>query len=112
MRQHDFDGLKDIMGTTKRLPMHSEKQYPPFVVVLQDGRPWVSEGNHRIMVAKHLGWKYMPIELRYFTGGEGETGILSPDKIKKYNAEAERLGFNDCYLIVFDILIVLISKNH
>lgn len=36
----------------------------------------------------------MPIELRYFTGGEEETGILSPDKVRAYDAKAISLGYS------------------
>lgn len=96
VRQHDFDSLHGVMSKTQRLPIppHMDKQYSPFVVVDYEGKPWVSEGNHRIMVAKKLGWKYIPIELRYFTGGEGVPGKLSPDTVKKYDAEAHEAGFS------------------
>lgn len=95
VRKDDFDAIHKIMGTSKQLPkLDNGKQYAPFVVVTYDGKPWVSEGNHRIMVAKKLGWKYMPIELRYYTGGEGKPGKLAPDTVKKLDDEAHKAGFN------------------
>ena len=96
VRKDDFDAIHGIMSKTKKLPLlpDSDRQYSPFVVVTYDGKPWISEGNHRVMVAKKLGWKYMPIELRYYTGGEGVQGKLHPDVVRKYDAEAHAAGFN------------------
>jgi hypothetical protein len=95
-RQDSFDDLVGIMGPSGKLPLFgdNQKQYAPFIMVDQDGKPWTNEGNHRIMVAKHLGWKYIPIELRYFTGGEGEHGKLHPDAVRRWDAEAIQQGFD------------------
>ena len=85
VRQDDLGWLMDYMKTNNRLPPMSDNddnEYAPFVVVGYDGVPWVSEGNHRIMAAAKLGWKSLPIELRYFDGGEDVEGILHPDKLK------------------------------
>lgn len=47
--------------------------------VLKD---WVNEGNHRIMAAYRLNWQDMPIEIRYFDGGERiKDGPMYPGKI-------------------------------
>ncbi|NCA17839.1 MAG: hypothetical protein EBS90_12490, partial [Betaproteobacteria bacterium] len=34
------------------------------------GQPWVSEGNHRIMVAARMGVPYVLAEVRYFSGSQ------------------------------------------
>lgn len=83
VRQDDLDSLMDYMKTNNRLPpsAHSDKEYAPFITVAYDGSPWVNEGNHRIMAAAALGWDSMPIELRYFDGGEAVDGPLHPDKL-------------------------------
>ena len=40
-------------------------------------------GNHRIMAAAELGWRELPVEIKYFDGGERiESGPLHPSKIK------------------------------
>jgi len=103
VRQDDLDGLHDYMGKNKRFPPfrdeNPEHQYFPFITVYQDGTPWISEGNHRIMSAKKLGWKFIPIELRYFNGAELEDGPLSPSKVKAYDEAALAQGYepNDKY---------------
>jgi hypothetical protein len=34
------------------------------------GKPWVNEGNHRIMVAKEMGNSSLPTEVKYFAGSD------------------------------------------
>lgn len=83
VREDDLKWLTDYMRKTGKLPPMSQdndKEYAPFIVVGYDGQPWVSEGNHRIMAAVELGWKSLPIELRYFDGGETVDGPLHPNK--------------------------------
>jgi hypothetical protein len=75
------------MEETGKLPLSdpddpASGEYAPFITVGYDGVPWVSEGNHRIMAAKALGWKTLPVELRYFDGGERTEGLLSPEKVR------------------------------
>lgn len=84
VRKDDLEWLKNYMKTNNRLPPVSstnDKEYTPFIVVGYDGKPWVNEGNHRIMAASELGWKTLPVEIRYFDGGEKIDGLLSPNKI-------------------------------
>jgi hypothetical protein len=98
VRDDSIKSLMDYMGKNNKLPPFSDKepdtQHAPFIQVYQDGTPYVNEGNHRIMTAKKLGWKYLPIELRYFNGAETETGLLSPSKIAEYDKQAHDDGFN------------------
>ena len=85
VRKSDLAEIKKIMSNTGKLPLGpSGSEYRPFIMVGQDGVPWVNEGNHRIMAAAELGWETMLVEVRYFNGGETAPGPLSPDKIKKY----------------------------
>jgi hypothetical protein len=96
VRPESIKALTDIMSSHKlpRMSHGDQKQYAPFITVWQDGRPFVSEGNHRIMVAKRLGWKYIPIDIRYFSGAEDEDGILSPAKVKAYDQEGIAEGYD------------------
>ena len=96
VRQKDLDSLKQVMGETGRLPQGKNNggDYPPFVIVGQDGKPYVSEGNHRIMAAKELGFKYLPVELKYYNGAEIEPGLLSPDIVQALDQEATQQGFS------------------
>ncbi len=83
VRYDDLEAIMKIMKDTGKLPLDSSgEEYMPFITVAWNGEPWVSEGNHRIMAAKRLGWNTLPVELKYFDGGERvESGLLYPGKI-------------------------------
>ena len=85
VRARDLESLKQVMQETGKLPLlDNGKEYAPFVMVAYNGEAWVNEGNHRIMAANALGWKDLPVEVRYFDGGQRVDGPLSPDNIRKY----------------------------
>jgi hypothetical protein len=88
IKQDSLDWLLDHMGKTGKLPMTSNsrtkppKEYAPFITVDYKGVPTVSEGNHRIMAADKLGWSEIPVQIRYFDGGERKAqGIFKPENI-------------------------------
>jgi hypothetical protein len=83
VRQDDLAAIMKIMKDTGRLPLtKSGKEYVPFIVVAYNGEAWVNEGNHRIMAAARLGWDSLPIELKYYDGGERiKNGPLYPGKL-------------------------------
>lgn len=93
VRQHSLDWLTKEMSEKKRLPTYEAggKEYDnaPFITVDSKGRPFVTEGNHRIMVAKQLGWQYLPVEIRYFNGGELEDGPFSPKNLEQFTKQAK-----------------------
>ncbi|MEF8753805.1 MAG: hypothetical protein V5B60_07685 [Accumulibacter sp.] len=79
VRDRDLQSLISVMWETGRLPLDERgREYAPFVVVAYDGSAWVNEGNHRIMAAAKLGWKELPVEVRYFDGGELAEGPMNP----------------------------------
>lgn len=82
VREKDLEKLMQIMQDTGKLPLTpSGEEYAPFVQVAWNGEAWVNEGNHRIMAADALGWETLPVELRYYDGGERiESGKLYPKK--------------------------------
>lgn len=94
VRAKDLESIQKIMSDTGRLPQIDGEDYVPFITVYQDGTPYVNEGNHRIMAAKKLGFKYIPVEIRYFNGAEEEDGILSPEKVLGYDDAAQKEGYN------------------
>lgn len=55
----------------------------PLICVEQDGTAFVWEGNHRIRAAIQAGLDAIPVDIRYFGGGEMVDGILSPDRVKR-----------------------------
>ena len=83
VRPNDLAAIMKIMQDTGKLPLRDNgKEYLPFICVAWNGEPYVMEGNHRIMAAKKLGWKTLPVELKYFDGGEMvKSGPLYPGKI-------------------------------
>ena len=83
VRKTDLEWLMATMEKTGKLPLTKQgEEYAPYVMVAYNGEAWVNEGNHRIMAAYRLGWKKMPIEIKYFDGGERvESGIMYPGKI-------------------------------
>ncbi len=54
-----------------------------FINVQWDGKPMINEGNRRALVARDLGLKTIPIELKYYAGGELVDGPWHPDRISK-----------------------------
>lgn len=85
VRGLNLNWLKDHMGRTGKLPNiddndESSPEYLPFILVDQEGMPFVSEGNHRIMAAASLGFDVLPVTIRYYNGGEEVDGILRPDR--------------------------------
>lgn len=83
VRQDDLRKIMKIMKDTGKLPLtNNGTEYEPFINVAYNGEAWVNEGNHRIMAAAKLGWDSLPIEIRYFDGGERiEHGEMYPPKI-------------------------------
>lgn len=89
VREKDLEAIKKIMDETGRLPQHDGVDYAPFINVYQDGTAYVNEGNHRIMAAKALGFKYLPVEISYFNGAEQvEGGDLYPRDVIAYDMQA------------------------
>ena len=89
VREDDLAYLKEYMGRTGKLPLTEGKEYRPFITVDYEGVPTVSEGNHRIMAAAALGMKDLPVEIRYFDGGERKaTGVFKPENLIKNSKAA------------------------
>ena len=85
VRKNDLKWLMDYMDKTGKLPpmgSNPNEEYLPYIMVAYNGEAWVNEGNHRIMAAYRLNWPDMPVEIRYFDGGERiATGPMAPGKI-------------------------------
>jgi len=94
VRKESLDWLTKHMKRYKRLPLETRKQhYAPFITIWQDGTPWINEGNHRIRAAAQLGYRYLPVELTYFSGAETRPGPLNPTQVEILDAEARHLGY-------------------
>lgn len=101
VREQDLRSLVELGRTSGRFPLSNsigDSTYNPFIQVDKDGKPWMNEGNHRVMAADILGWEYVPVQLSYFTGGEACDGPLSPERVHAYDAAARAAGYTpNCY---------------
>ncbi len=95
VRVDDLNWLVEHMGTHKRLPLLKQGVHEaPFINVWQDGTAWVNEGNHRILAAAKLGFKFLPVEVKYYLGGERlANGVLAPSKILLFDTVARQEGY-------------------
>lgn len=71
--------VQDLMTSIKEHGMYD----PIFINVGYDGEAKISEGNRRTLIAKTMGVKYVPVELRYYAGGERIEGSWHPDNVVK-----------------------------
>jgi hypothetical protein len=98
VRQKDLDSIVGYMSEKNKLPPSGggkdTEHYYPFINVDFRGIPYVNEGNHRIMAAEKLGYKYLPVQFSYYSGGEDVDAILSPDKVMQYNKQAYDEGYS------------------
>lgn len=61
-------------------------QDPVYIEVAPDGKAWMSEGNHRIMVASERGVTHLRAEVRYFSGGERKATVFAPEPLMAMDA--------------------------
>jgi len=82
VRQDNLNAIRKIIKDTGKFPLlENGKEYLPYIEVGYDGKPWISEGNHRIMAAMAEGMEYIPVDIRYFDGGQRRAGKWSPDNL-------------------------------
>ena len=79
IRLSSLNYIRDTIRNTGKLPLGiNGQEYLPYIEIGYDGKPWVNEGNHRIMAAKLEGLRHLAIELRYFDGGQRLADQLNP----------------------------------
>ena len=83
VRKNDLEAIRKIIRETGKFPIEDGKEYVPYIEIGYDGKPWISEGNHRIMAAIAEGLEYIPIQLRYFDGGQRRAGKWNPENVKE-----------------------------
>lgn len=66
-----------------------EEGGPILVGVSHQGNAHIIEGNNRAAVARDLGLPEIPVEVRWFAGGEQASGAMQPDKLSDYMRRAE-----------------------
>lgn len=71
--------VQDLMASIEKHGLHE----PVFINVEYDGHAEINEGNRRTLVAKTLGWKYIPVEISYYAGGELIDGPFHPDRVAR-----------------------------
>lgn len=71
-------------------------QDPVYVEVDPFGKSWISEGNHRIMVAAEKGVQSLPTQVRYFSGAEREASDFAPERLIALDLKAAH-GLSDSH---------------
>jgi len=68
----------------------SAKKKPVFIEVDPFGQPWVTEGNHRIMVAAAKEEPSVLADVQYLSGGQLRTSpAWQPEQLLAYDSEAD-----------------------
>ena len=81
VRQESLTAIRKIIRETGKMPIEDGTEYVPYVEIAYNGTPYISEGNHRIMAAIAEGMEYIPVQLRYFDGGQRNAGKWKPDNL-------------------------------
>jgi hypothetical protein len=79
-----YDNLRPLV---EREGLHSDS--PILVGINHRGEPYIIEGNTRTAVARDLGLRSVPAEVRYFAGGEGVEGPMMPSRLEEYMPPSE-----------------------
>lgn len=66
-----------------------EEGGPILVGVSHRGNAHIIEGNNRAAVARDLGLPAIPVEVRWFAGGEQASGAMHPDRLANYMRRTE-----------------------
>jgi GNAT superfamily N-acetyltransferase len=90
VRQESLSAIRKIIRETGKMPLLDDgTEYVPYVEVAYNGKPYISEGNHRIMAAIAEGFEYIPVQLRYFDGGQRRAGKWGPENLKEITDRQE-----------------------
>jgi len=100
-REESMRYLLPFMETYNHLPTYKtfrgeELQTSPFIQVWINGKWYVNEGNHRIKVARRLGWKYIPLQIRWFSGADLESHPegFTPEQVIAFDTLAHNEGYS------------------
>jgi HK97 family phage portal protein len=90
-RAESLETLVRSMGDSGLLPLSADgSEQLPLVRVAHNGEAWIRSGNHRIMAADALGWESMPVEIRYYDGGERADGPLAPAVVAEFKSRQRK----------------------
>lgn len=79
VRQDSLAYIRDHFETISQEPLYVEVD--PY------GQAWMSEGNHRVMVACNLEVPWLTVQVRYFCGAERIEGVFSPAALTALDAQ-------------------------
>ena len=63
-----------------------------YVEVDPNGKAWMAEGNHRVIVAAELGVTSLPVHVRFFTGGERLATDFEPQRLVELDAQSRTVA--------------------
>lgn len=100
-RETSLEYLIPYTQRTGQMPLYEKwngekEQTFPFINAWVDGKWYVNEGNHRIKVARMLGWKYIPLEIKWYGGGDIQPHRrgFTPEEVLAFDEQAHREGFS------------------
>ena len=75
--------LNDFKSEPIKESIKNEGVKEPITIFVNHlGDAYISEGNHRTALANHFGLKDVPVDVRYFAGGELVEGPWELDKFE------------------------------
>lgn len=82
---------RQIVKLVKSIKARSFDPAEPIMIWVEyNGMAFVAEGNHRLRAAMEAGIDSVPVEIRYFAGGEQEYGQLHPAKVMQAAQKARQ----------------------
>jgi hypothetical protein len=100
-REESLRYLIPFMTQHNHLPTYKnwkgeQEQTFPMIQAWLNGKWYINEGNHRIKVARMLGWKYIPLEIRWYTGGDikAHPEGFTPEQVIAFDTLAHNEGYS------------------
>lgn len=81
--RYKSDKFKELLDKVKEEGWNPK--YPIMIWVDYQGIAKIAEGNHRVAVADTIGAEWIPVEIRYYAGGEQVEGPFKPETLKAKN---------------------------
>lgn len=89
MGEHKLDLLRDVKASAIADSVRREGvKRPVFINVNHRGEAYINEGNHRAALAAAAGHLTVPVEFRYYAGGETVPGRWNVKSLKEKMATA------------------------
>lgn len=87
--------FRDTLEKTPELKRSMEENgydqsNPILIGVNHKGQPFIIEGNHRVAAAQQAGIDRIPVEVKYFNGGEAAAGNFTPEIVSNLSGDQKK----------------------